>query len=51
MVYEARGSNQKAADCYRKAIEVIRAHAENYDPGLGAIFHGLVEKLDPSATT
>jgi tetratricopeptide (TPR) repeat protein len=51
MVYQARGDNRKAADCYRKVIEVIRAHPENYDPGFEAIFHRLVEKLDPSATT
>jgi hypothetical protein len=50
MVYQARGDNQKAADCYRKVIEVIRAHPENYDPGFEAIFHRLVEKLNPSAT-
>jgi tetratricopeptide (TPR) repeat protein len=51
MVYQARGDNQKAADCYRKVIEVIRAHPENYDPGFEAIFHRLVERPDPSATT
>jgi tetratricopeptide (TPR) repeat protein len=51
MVYQARGDNQKAADCYRKVIEVIRVHPENYDPDFEAIFHRLVEKLDPSATT
>jgi hypothetical protein len=51
MVYQARGDNQKAADCYRKVIEVIRAHPENYDPDFEAIFHRLVEKLDPSVTT
>jgi hypothetical protein len=50
MVYEARGDNRKAADCYRKVIEVIRAHPENHDPGFEAIFHRLVEKLDPSTT-
>ena len=49
MVYQARADNQKAADCYRKVIEVIRANPENYDPGFEAIFHRLVEKLDPSA--
>jgi tetratricopeptide (TPR) repeat protein len=47
MVYQARGDNQEVADCYRKVIEVIRAHPENYDPGFEAIFHRLVEKLDP----
>ena len=51
MVYQARGDDQSAADCYRKVIEVIRAHPEGCDPGFEAIFRRLVEKLDPSATT
>jgi len=51
MVYQARGDNQKAADCYRKVIEMIRAHPENHDPGFEAIFHSLVAKLDRSTTT
>ena len=28
MVYEARGDNKKAADCYRKAIDFIREHPD-----------------------
>ena len=32
MVYEARGQNREAADCYRKVIEFMRAHPEDYDP-------------------
>ncbi|HXL82886.1 MAG TPA: SEC-C metal-binding domain-containing protein [Casimicrobiaceae bacterium] len=51
MVYEARGDNQKAADSYRKVIDFIRAHPENYDPGFEEIFHKLVNRLDPSAPT
>jgi tetratricopeptide (TPR) repeat protein len=51
MVHQARGDNQMAADCYRKVIEVIRAHPENYDTGFEAIFHKLVARLDPSAPT
>lgn len=51
MVYKAKGDSQKAADCYRKVIEVIRAHPDNYDPDFEAIFHSLVAKLDPSAPT
>lgn len=52
MVYEARGDNKKAADYYRKAIDFIRQHPEQYDdPGLEAIFHRLVDKLDPPAPT
>lgn len=49
MVYEARGENKQAADCYRKVIEFIDAHPAQYDPEFANVFHGLVEKLDPSA--
>jgi tetratricopeptide (TPR) repeat protein len=48
MVYEARGDHQKAADCYRKVIDFIRAHPENYDPGFETVFLKLVDRLDPS---
>jgi len=51
MVYEARGDNQNAADCYRKVIDFIRAHPDNYDPDFEAAFHRLVDLLDPPATT
>jgi tetratricopeptide (TPR) repeat protein len=49
MVYEARGDNRQAADCYRKIIEFIRDHPDDYEPGFEAIFHKLVSRLDPSA--
>jgi Tfp pilus assembly protein PilF len=32
MVYEARGQNKQAADCYRKVIEFVCQHPEQYDP-------------------
>jgi tetratricopeptide (TPR) repeat protein len=51
MVYEARADWHQAAGCYRKAIEVIRAHPESYDPSFEAIFHKLVDKLDPPAVS
>jgi len=48
-VYEARGQNKEAADCYRKVIEFIHAHPDDYDdPDFEAVFHRLVAKLDPS---
>jgi tetratricopeptide (TPR) repeat protein len=47
MVHEARGENKQAADCYRKALEVIRAQPENYDPAFADVFVKLVDKLDP----
>jgi len=49
MVYEARGENQQAAECYRKVIEVVHAHPENYEPDFETTFHDLIAKLDPPA--
>jgi tetratricopeptide (TPR) repeat protein len=50
MVYEARGDNKQAADYYRKAIDFIREHPDQYDdPELEAVFLRLVDKLDPPA--
>ena len=50
MVYEARGDNKNAADYYRKAIDFIREHPDQYDnPELEAALHRLVAKLDPPA--
>jgi tetratricopeptide (TPR) repeat protein len=48
MVCEARGDNQKAADCYRKVLDFIRAHPDDYDEGFDEVFVKLVEKLDPA---
>jgi hypothetical protein len=51
MVYEARGDQKQAADCYRKVIDFIRAHPEQYDPEFEAIFHKLVARLySPTST-
>jgi hypothetical protein len=49
MVHEARGENKEAADCYRKALEIIGAQAENYEPEFAEVFVTLVDKLDPPA--
>jgi hypothetical protein len=51
IVYEARGQNKQAADCYRKVIEFAREHPEQYDPEFEKAFQGWVEELDPPATT
>src|SRR5581483_4424370 len=48
MVYEARGQNKQAADCYRQVIEFVRARPQQYEPEFATIFHQLVAKLDPS---
>ena len=51
MVYEARGDKKQAAYYYRKVIEFIREHADNYDPEFEAVFQELVTELDPPAAT
>jgi len=47
MVYQARGDQRQAADCYRKVIDFIRAHPDDYEPDFEAVFHKLVDRLDP----
>jgi hypothetical protein len=37
------------ADCYRKVIEFIREHPDDYDPGYEDGFAKLVDRLDPPA--
>ena len=51
MVHEARGENRQAADCYRKVIEFIREHPDDYDPGFEDMFTKLVNRLDPPVAT
>jgi tetratricopeptide (TPR) repeat protein len=51
MVHEARGENRQAADCYRKVIEFIREHPDDYDPGFEGMFTKLVNRLDPPVAT
>jgi tetratricopeptide (TPR) repeat protein len=49
MVCEARGDHRQAADYYRKAINVIRNHPDNYDPGFEAVFQRLIDRLETQA--
>ena len=49
MVCEARGDHRQAADYYRKAINVIRSHPNNYDPAFEAVFQKLVDRLETQA--
>jgi tetratricopeptide (TPR) repeat protein len=51
MVYEARGEPKQAADCYRKVIEFIRAHPDQYGPDLHTVFEDMVAELDPPSAT
>jgi len=50
MVYEARGERKQAADCYRKVLEFVQAHPDDYDPGFATTFRELIDKLDPTPT-
>lgn len=47
MVYEARKEPKKAADCYRKVVELMQAHPTDYDADFLAEFEQLVRELDP----
>jgi TolA-binding protein len=51
MVYQARGDKKQAAYYYRKVIEFVREHAENYEPEFEVIFQKLVAELDPQTPT
>jgi len=51
MVYEARGDNQQAAFYYRKVVDFIRDHPEQYEPEFADVFRELVDKLDPTPFT
>jgi tetratricopeptide (TPR) repeat protein len=51
MVYEARGDRKAAADCYRKVIEFVRAHPDQYEPTFTVTFEQMIDELDPAPTT
>jgi hypothetical protein len=42
---------RQAADYYRKAINVIRSHPDDYDPAFQAVFQQLIDRLEPKADT
>ncbi|MGH7015388.1 MAG: SEC-C metal-binding domain-containing protein [Stellaceae bacterium] len=50
MVYEARGDNKQAAQCYRQVIDFVRARPDQYEPGFEDTFHRLIQKLDRAPT-
>jgi tetratricopeptide (TPR) repeat protein len=51
MMYEAKGDNKAAADCYRRALTIIRERPRQYDPEFAQVFVDLVAKLDPPAAS
>ena len=50
MVHEKRGENCEAADCYRKLIDFIRQHPDDFDAEIADDYAARVAKLDPPAT-
>jgi len=50
MMHEAKGEKKAAADCYRKALQIIHAHVELYDPEFVEVFVELIDRLDPPNT-
>jgi tetratricopeptide (TPR) repeat protein len=51
MVYEARGLNREAAQCYRQVVEFMRAAPEHHAPELMTVFVELIARLDPPTPT
>lgn len=51
MVYEARGQNRDAADCYRRVVDFMRARPGDFAPELEAHALERIAKLDPPAAT
>ena len=51
IVHEARGDSRQAADCYRKVIDFIRQHPDDYDAAIIEQFADLVDRLDPPVAT
>ena len=49
MVSEARGDFKQAAAYYRKVIDFVRQHPDDYDPAFLDGFQASIERLDPPA--
>ena len=49
MVHEARGNSREAANCYRKVIDFIREHADDFDAVTIDDYAARIAKLDPPA--
>jgi tetratricopeptide (TPR) repeat protein len=50
LVHEKRDERRAAADCYRRALELVRRHPEDYEPAFEQQFEDLIARLDPKAT-
>ena len=51
MVFEARGENRQAADCYRRVIDFIAPIPTTTMTPSRNVFVKLVDKLDPLSAT
>lgn len=51
MVQEARGNSREAADSYRKVLDFIRRHPDDFDPETADDYAKLIDKLDPPAAS
>lgn len=51
LVYEARGDRKAAAHCYRKVIEFVKAHPDQYEPTFTASYEQMIDELDPPPAT
>jgi tetratricopeptide (TPR) repeat protein len=50
LVHEKRDERHAAADCYRRVLELVRRHPEDYEPAFEQQFEELIARLDPKAT-
>jgi tetratricopeptide (TPR) repeat protein len=48
-LYQAKGDNLQAADCYRKVIAFARNEPHLYDPHFIDHFQNLIDRLEPRA--
>jgi len=51
MVYEARGDNAQAADCYRRVVAFLDENPDYSEPAFRASFVERIAKLAPPAAT
>lgn len=51
MVEEARGNHSQAAHHYRQALDIVRAHPDDFDPEFEVTLQTLIARPDPSIKT
>jgi hypothetical protein len=48
-VHEKRDERHAAAGCYRRALELVCRHPEDYEPAFEQQFEDLIARLGPKA--